>query len=91
VKNLYKILGFILIIVNGLRVCSAVYFYYQYNFTNKMFLIHLPNWMLATDFFSGLVAIYCGYLMLKKEKPLKYLIAVSLAMVLSFYLLNDLK
>jgi hypothetical protein len=66
-----KMLGIITICVNVLLLFHALYLYYCYNFTDKLFLFMFPNWVLLINTLLGIVGVFLSIMLYKKVISIK--------------------
>jgi len=65
--------GFIVLIGNTLWLLRIIYTYYEYHFTDCLFLVMIPDWILILNSFFASSGIYLGVLIIKKRvNPIKW-------------------
>jgi len=65
--NWNLISGFIIIIVNIYLVFFNLFLLYEYHYTNKLFLLKLPDWNLIANSIFGIIGVVVGIWVIKKK------------------------
>lgn len=73
-----KIIGLITICINSLLVFNSLYWYYVYNFTNILYLVMIPYWVLLVNALLGIVGIFISILLYKGKIGIKLFSIVTL-------------
>lgn len=86
-NNYYKILGILIVVLNVLPICNALYLLYMYNFTTRLYIYMYPIYFLVGILTLGLIGIACGVLIIRgKNKPLKYVVTGFLTVLINIIL-----
>jgi len=62
----YKVIGFIAVSINTLLLLNAIYLYYSYNFTGKLYMFMYPNHVLLINTIIGIIGISISVVLYKK-------------------------
>ena len=74
-----KIIGLIAICINALLVFAPLRLLYLYNFTNLLFLVMYPTWVLLINALLGIIGIYISILLCKGKTGIKPFLIATLA------------
>lgn len=82
-KKQYTIFDFTILIISIIWEIINIYFYYDYNYTGKLFLIMIPNEPLIINIMVGFWGISLGVKILKKkiQKPIRITILILILYV----------
>ena len=88
----YKLTGYFLLITSLAWIVINAKFYYDYNFTSRLFLVMVPDWILGLNIIFGIFGSIVGVGILKQRiKPIistiSILIIYFLLWALEFYYL----
>ncbi len=74
------IVGVIILLINLCWIYFWAELFYEYHFTNILFLIMLPNWLLVLEMIIGILGILVGMQLICNKLKMKY--AIPMAVVL---------
>lgn len=72
-----KIIGVIAICINILFICDALYLFYSYNFTDKLYAFMYPNWVLLVNALFGIVGGAMSIVLYKNRIGIKLFLIVT--------------
>lgn len=66
-------------IINGIVIINFIYLYYEYYFTNKLFLFIYPDWVLIINIFLGVIAVILSFYTYRGKLSVKLLLIANLS------------
>lgn len=54
-------IGITIILINSIWILKNIYFLFMYNFTNRLWIFMIPNWILILNTLLALIGIFIGF------------------------------
>jgi hypothetical protein len=84
----YKLLGFLMLFINGYYLFHFIVLFYKYFFTDILFFYMYPTWILILNIFIGITGVIISFKLIQNQIRIRKALLLDILVLLPGFLIS---